>query len=404
MVEETRTRFRIYIQSPILGAPFDKPQVISVNRAPLHIAPGPTDVGTGNAEPLLYVLDAKKRRYDSLAKHYYDEFDGRPWSGACHAKAQPGPDGHYDHLDPHEHPRQFAQACVYGSVRFVLECWQNYLEKAGRKRLHWHHRAHAAGINNSLELNPWSTGVGARAGYGFLEFGHGPRPVEPPFSRQPLWRNFDVIAHEFGHSMLFALLGFPQNVMNKEIPWYSDENKFKLKNGAFLAFHESAGDLVAMITSLHHDIVIDDLLAKTGGELRASVNVLSRIGEFDKFDPGDLENMHCIRNAANPLALDKLSLENDGVHRYSLPLTGAVYGLFVDEFEDKRSSLGDREAIVKARDYLGELLARAWGPPHLRASKLDFSKVRKAIVDADLEMGGKRNQSIGKHFEERGIH
>ena len=204
--------------------------------------------------------------------------------------------------------------------------------------------------------------------------------------------------------MLFALLGFPQNVMNKEIAWYSDENKFKLNNGAFLAFHESVGDSVAMITSLHHDTVIDHLLAKTGGKLRENTNVVSRIGEFDKFDPGDLGNMHCIRNAANPLVLDKLSIENDGVHRYSLPLTGAIYGLFVDEFEKNRPSLSDREAIVKARDYLGELLARAWSPPCLSANKLDFSKVRKAIVDADLEMGGERSQSIGKNFEQRGIH
>ena len=59
---------------------------------------------------------------------------------------------------------------------------------------------------------------------------------------------------------------------------------------------------------------------------------------------------------------------------------------------------------MRARDYLGELLARAWGPPCLSANTLDFSKVRKAIVDADLEMGGERTKSIGKNFEERDIH
>ena len=399
MATETRTRFKIYVQSPILGAPFDTPQTITVDRPPSLISAGPTDVETGTDESLLYVLDAKKRRYDNFTPHAYDELDGRPWIGASYHGAKPGPGGHFDHLDPDTHPRQFAQAAVYGSARFALECWQKYFKKFNRNGIRWHHRPQDAGVDKFLELNPWSSGIGARAGYGFMEFGHSPVQTNRRFSRQPLWRNFDVIAHELGHSILFATLGFPSD-MAKNTAWYSEANK--RKNGAFLAFHESAGDLVAMIASLHHDTVIDYLLERTGGDLRQGANVVSRVGELRKANPDDFGKLNCIRNAANNSKVGEVTVKKDGPHAYSLPLTGAIYDVFVDEFESRKSSADMREALEGARDYLGALLARAWSS-HLSTDNLRYSKVRKALIEADREMGGGRKKLIDKNFRNRGI-
>jgi hypothetical protein len=400
MSGETRTRFKIFVQSPILGSPFDTPQVISVDRPPADIAAGPTDVDRGTGEPLIHVLDARKRRYDNRTPHHYDEMDGRPWTGAKYAKAAPGPDGqHFDHLDPVTHPRQFAQAAVYGSIRFTLELWQKYFKMVRPNGVRWHHRPQGAEVDGSLELYPWSKSQGARAGYGFIEFGHAPKTENRRMKPQPLWRNFDVIAHELGHSMLFAILGFPEN-MKKNTGWYSDANV--RKNGQFLAFHESAGDLVAMIASLHHDTVIDRLLHRTGGDLRRGANLVSKVGEFRKAAPGDLAHLNCIRNAASPLKITELTIAEHGPHRYSLPLTGAIYDLLVDEYEASRSALGRRESLEKARDYIGELLARAWCS-HLSADGLVFEKVRKALLEADREMGGQRKQAIKRNFAARGI-
>lgn len=399
MSGETRTRFKIFVQSPILGPPFDRPEVITVARAPSAIAAGPTDIDSGAGEPLIHVLDAKKRRYDNRTPHHYDEMDGRPWTGAKYRAVEPGPDGHFDHLNPDTQPREFAQAAVYGSVRFTLERWQEYFRKARRNGVRWHHRPQGTRVDGSLELIPWSRSLGARAGYGFVEFGHGPKPADRRKKPQPLWRNFDVIAHELGHSMLFAVLKFPKN-MKQDIGWYAQANVER--NGQFLAFHESAGDLVAMITSMHHDTVIECLLERTGGDLRRGANLVSKVGEFRKAAPGDLGNLNCIRNAASPLKVTGLSIKADGPHRYSLPLTGAIYDLLVDEYEANQTALGQRGSLKQARDYIGELLARTWCS-HLSADRLTFGKVYRALLQADSEMGGRRQQAIAGNFSARGI-
>lgn len=398
MSKDTRTRFLIYTQSPALGPPFDKPERITVNRAPSEIAAGPLDVDTGAVEPMIYVLDAKKRRYDSETPHAYLEFDGRPWTGAKHRAVEPNADGHFDHLDSDEQPRHFAQASVYASVRFTLECWQKYFKKVRGGPIKWHHQAKSPGINAHLELNPWSSGNGARAGYGFIEFGTSLSYGKNQFYRGPLWKNFDVVAHEFGHCLLFAKVGFPKN-LGSNVAWYSRENLDR--NGDFLAFHESAGDLVAMVSSLHHDTVIDHLLKNTGGNLRGG-NVIARIGELRNARSGDLGQMFAVRNAANSKKLGDVSIRKDGPHIYSLPLTSAIYDVFVDVFEQQKATLAKREALLEARDYLGQLLARAWSQ-HVSADNLTFAKVRKALLAADKDVGGEQQKEIKDRFTERGI-
>lgn len=398
MSNNARTRFLIYTQSPALGPPFDKPEQITINRASSKIGPGPADVDSGVGEPLIYVLDAKKRRYDSETPHAFGQFDARPWTGAKHSAVQPNADGHFDHLDPDEQPRHFAQASVYASVRFALECWQKYFETVGGGPIKWHHRVKLPEIDAQLELNPWSSGNGARAGYGFIEFGNSLAYGKNQFYRGPLWKNFDVIAHELGHSLLFAKVGFPRN-LKSNVAWYSSENLEK--NGEFLAFHESGGDLVAMISSLHHDSVIDHLLKNTGGNPRGS-NIVARIGELRNARSGSLGQMFAVRSAADTRKLGDVSIRRDGPHIYSLPLTGAIYDVLVDVFEQQNATLAKREALLAARDYLGQLLARAWSR-HVSADDLTFSKVREALLAADKDMGNEQQKTIRRRFSERGI-
>ena len=393
------TRFRIYLQTPVIGAPFDVPQVVTVNRPPAQIAEGPTDVDTGTGEPLLRVVDAIKRRFDNRTPYGFMPFDARPWGGACHAPATPGREGHFDHLDPETQPRQFAQAAVYASIRFTLERWQGYLKKVRRGGLRWHHRPQKAGVDSHLELYPWVRSTGARAGYGFIELGHGPVAVGRRASSAPLWKNFDVIAHEFGHSMLFSMLGFPRG-LSKGAAWYSPQSR--RRHGYFLAFHESACDLVAMVASMHHEQVAAHLLRRTRGDLRKGGNIISRVGELKRAAPDDLGTLVSIRNAANALTLDKLSVDKHSPHLFSLPLTGAIYDVLVDVYEDKLHTRNFEEALAAARDYLGELLARAWGNYQVPYA-LDYSRVLRALHAADRDMGGDYGEAIIGRFAARGI-
>ena len=107
--------------------PIDKPR-------PYGIAPGPADQG------------------DVLSP---------PWKGDIYPPATPDPDGHFDHLSPGT--RQFEAAHLFGTVRFVLDIWEDYF---GRE-IPWHSSKHY----ERLELTIQPSLENAYSGYGFLEMG-----------------------------------------------------------------------------------------------------------------------------------------------------------------------------------------------------------------------------------------
>ena len=74
-----------------------------------------------------------------------------------------------------------------------------------------------------------------------------------------------MLAHELGHSIIFSEVGIP-NSLNDEAIDYG-------------GMHESAGDLVAIVATLHFESVVDHLLRHTKGNL-FTANELSRVGEL----------------------------------------------------------------------------------------------------------------------------
>ena len=72
----------------------------------------------------------------------------------------------------------------------------------------------------------------ATAGYGFMELGSDVVDGE----LQLFSLNFDIIAHEMGHLVLYSEVGLPD---------------LDAIEGEFFGFHGSGADLVALITSLH---------------------------------------------------------------------------------------------------------------------------------------------------------
>ena len=109
---------------------------------------------------------------------------------------------------------------MYGSVRFVLDIWEGYL---GRPIWWYDPRA-----GFQVELIPEVDWDNAHAGVGFIETGG---RVNEAGDYQPFALNFDVLAHEVGHTILFSELGLPD---------------LETLTGDFLAYNESDSDVICL--------------------------------------------------------------------------------------------------------------------------------------------------------------
>ncbi len=377
-IAATGTKFLIFPQPRFIPF-FDQPEVVRIKIPPNQMLPGPAD-------DRMYVIDAiNKEQYRS---------DGPPYIGPSNPPVSPGADGHFDRLDINS--RQFSVATMYATVRRVLDIWEDYF---GR-RIEWHFRVNF----EKLELIPLVNWNNAQSGYGFLEFGYGnkPLPARGIDVTRPYCQNFDVLAHEVGHSIIFAEVGIPSsNTTNTT---------------QYGGFHESAGDLVAMISSLHFNKVVDRLLENTKGNL-FTINELERIGE--------LSESRQIRELFN---YEQMSTVTEEPHDLSLPLTGAIFDIFVevfqkelvlaglispelarrsfhalDENEDDNAIQAEfaaaysgkqqqfKEAMLKARDYLGGLLANTWN--QLSPNNLTYIKVALQLMKSDLAISGGQYQN-----------
>lgn len=375
-VAGTGTKFLVYPQSPLLPS-FGNPEVVVVNIPAGQVQPGPSD-------ERMYVVDA-------LAKVPYEPSEFPPYLGDQNPAVPRGRGGHFDHLAPGT--REFSCAAMYATVRRVLDIWEDYLER----RLIWNFEAHYA----RMELIPLVEWNNAHSGYGFLEFGYGTDEAGFIDHTQPYCENFDVLAHELGHSFVFAELGYPTQDAAMQFDYFG--------------LHEAFADIVAIVSALHFDSVVDHLLDSTEGDL-FSVNELSRVGE--------LSESRQIRVAFNDL---RMSDVGDEPHERSEPLTGAIFDILVEVFQKVlvskgliTQSLADRAnhrpgavrdsaaiaadfaqayrghepefkaALLDARDYLGSIVAKSWSK--LDAQDVSYFDVIGALLAADFEVAEGRYQ------------
>ncbi|HEX2193123.1 MAG TPA: hypothetical protein VHH09_07995 [Acidimicrobiales bacterium] len=382
---QTGTRFLIFPQPRFLqkedgsGPLFPEPEEVAVSVPPDQIQAGPGD-------DRMFVVDA-------VSKQPYNQFFRPPFRGNARPPVTPGPDGHFTHLDPAS--REFSAATMYATVRRVLDIWEDYF---GR-RLTWHFESDFA----RLEMIPLIEWDNAQSGYGFLEFGFGRTPTGTIDHTRPYCENFDVLAHELGHSIIFSQVGIPSNPGDDGIDYGG--------------MHESSGDLVAIIGSLHFTSLVDALLGATKGNL-LTVNGLDRVGE--------LSESREIRVALNAKRMSDVGEEP---HERSLPLTGAIFDTMVEVFQqdlvDKKlisAELRDRstnlpgsaqdlqdiqadfaaaytgheaefkEALLLARDYLGRLLAVTWS--NLSPDFLTYHDVLRGLMRSDWEVSNGAHQEI----------
>ncbi|MEM9145174.1 MAG: hypothetical protein AAGC57_03175 [Pseudomonadota bacterium] len=382
---QTGTKFRLYPQSPVLEG-FRDPQTVWVSSPVGSLGPGPSDHRMVTRDP--------------IGKKPYGEDRLPPWTGRSRPPLLPGRDGHFDHIDPNE--PEFLAAHMFGTVRRVMDVWEAYLGGP----IAWAF----ASTHPRLELIPHVPWNNAHFGWGFMEAGEGKddQGVERPFAL-----NFDVLAHETGHGLVFAIVGMPgPGAMST----------------AYRGFHESASDITAMIAALHFDSFLDHVLKETEGDLYVA-NAANRIGELSK--------TRQIRSAANALTMaDVIPLDTPveevtgkQVHKLGQPLTGAMFDILVEFFEERLEALslipsdhaalsrsavqakraGEvdptpvtdaygrnprafRRALAEARDMLGLRIAQTWH--RLSPRGLSYSEVGKTLLAVDRSISGQRNQSL----------
>ena len=382
------TRFRLFAQAPFLK-PFRKPETVIVSSPAGSVGPGPGD-------DRMYVVDpiGKQLAY-GLAENLRGDplYLMPPWPGDTFPPALPDLDGHFDHIAP-EDP-EFEAAHLFGSVRFTLDVWEKYFGHP----IAWHFRRDLDRLELVIQRNLLEN---AFMGYGFLEVGiH--RAEDGGI--EPFSLNFDVVAHEVGHCIVYSVIGVPDP---------------GTAGAEYYGFHESAADLTALIAALHFDSVIDELLAESRGNLYTH-NLVNRIAE--------LSGNGQIRLAANPLSMLDFVRGWRDEHALAQPLTGAMFDIFVDLFheelvarglishgqEDLSDRLEDspdyfriiqpifdeayaaapeefREALVASRDELGMLLAETWR--RLSPDDLSYAAVGDTLRNVDRMMTGGRWRTI----------
>ncbi len=390
----TGTRIRVYPQSPVLDATRE-PETI-------WISPAAGTVRAGPGDDRMYVIDPR------LPKEPYESPAGPPFRGPTHPPVQPDANGHFDHLPVGS--REFRAVHAYGILRRVLDIWEGYLSRP----IPWHFRQHF----ERLEVVPSLEWNNAHSGYGFIETGV---EISETGVFQHYSENFDVLAHELGHSILFSEVGIPAR---------------EQLSAEYLAFNESMSDTMALISVMHFPSVVDRLLDDTRGNLY-TLNELNRIGEQSETEQ--------IRVARNDLRMSDVAdawsdtPEASDEHRLGRPLTGALFDILVDVFLDgveesglipgwlaaasrmapdpsveyaliqkefdsayRRNPESFKLALSSARDYLGFSLAVAW--QQLDAATLGFGKLYSAMLFADeLLTDGHHLDAIRDCFEWRGI-
>ncbi len=395
--DEPGTRFKIYPQAPFLH-PGRPPETVVIATPPGMIGPGPSD-------HRLYIVNpiGKDAPYGLTRGR-----DGRPhvvlppWRGPMLRPVRPGPDGHFDHIP--ENTPEFAEAHLYAVIRFTLDVWERYYGQPIR----WHF----ARDFERLEVALLPEFDNAWCGYGYMEVGAQHRGDG---TRSAFALNFDVIAHELGHLVIYGTLGVPApHTMRPE----------------YMGFQESGADLAAMLAALNFETVIDDLLEQTHGNLYAT-NELNRFGE--------LSGSEQVRLSSNAVRMSEFAAGWDDEHALSQPLTGAIFDILVDMFQENLvarglisreiadladrvgrqpenefkvrtafeaaypdSREGFREALVETRDYLGVLLAETW--KRLSPDNLDYVEIARTMLGVDrILSGGCYREEMLEAFEWREI-
>ena len=371
---DSGTRFLLFPQLRELRD-FQTPVTVWLDDSRGPIRPGPEDAD-------IYVVDAVRKApyYSNGVQHSVPPYR----LATTGVRATPDEAGHFDHIQPVlATARAFSCAAVYAAIRCTLMVWEHYL---GRKTRWYFEKEY-----QRLEVIPRIQSGTAYSRPGYLECGH--------YEQRPLCENFEIVAHEVGHTIIRAVVGHPSHPVSVEAR----------------AREEAFADLAAMVALLHFEPMVSHLLRRTRGNL-FSLNALSRVGE--------LSRKRTVRRAFNDSALSTVEWDPDpDAFKYALaaPLTGAAFDVLVDVYERALvrrraipAALGAasfdylgqtlpeiqaefathyrakaplfEDALLEARDVFATLLVRTWE----RMTPYDlFPQVARTMIQVGAELGGR---------------
>ncbi|MGY8662413.1 hypothetical protein Q3C01_08600 [Bradyrhizobium sp. UFLA05-109] len=206
----------------------------------------------------------------------------------------------------------------------------------------------------------------------------------------------DVVCHELGHAVLDALRPQLFNAANTETS----------------AFHESFGDMSAILCALQIPEMRKRVVDETGGRLNINSR-LSRLAEqlgwgIRQISPRKVDR-DCLRNAANsffyksadllPPVADANLLSSEE-HSFSRIFTGAFLDALARMYST-RSPRDDAALLAVSRDMAQLLIDAIHGAPIVETY---FSQVAASIVQADqARFGGRYKAELTGAFLEHGI-
>jgi hypothetical protein len=391
------TRFRLFVQPPFEDD-LSRPEIITVSSPAGSLRVGPSDDS-------MYVIvpDGKARAYGLNIGPLGTPFLYLPpWQGRILAPAVPDRWGNFDHYRPGV--PGFEAAHAFGCARFTLDVWERYLDRP----LAWHFSDHYDRLEIDI-LPGWNN---AQYGYGFLELGS---QSIPDGRILPFSLDFDIVAHEIGHAIIYSTLGIP-----------GSENEYP----EYLGFQESFADCVSLIAAMHFPSVIESVL----GETRGNLYLANRLARFSEISPH-----RQIRSANNKRTMADFVDGWKNEHDLSEPLTGAIFDSLVDIFHESLVSRGlispelsamadaaeDQpdledsvqevfddafaldaegfgEALLDARDTVGSYLTETLR--RLSPDDLDYGDVARAMLAADSRLSdGVYTEILDANFRRRGI-
>ncbi|ASP77043.1 hypothetical protein CN138_21545 [Sinorhizobium meliloti] len=365
------TRFLVFPQPPFIRG-YERPEVVWIGPSAGPILAGPSDSRIYVANPV-------------EAKLPYRLPDLPPYRGNLRPPAEPGPDGHFDHILP-DSPG-FLSVHSYACARRVLDVCEGYI---GRQ-IRWFFEPGLSRLEIVPRIPNWEN---AQSGFGFLELGESDQAT----LTSCFALNFDSIAHEMGHLILLSELGIP----------FDDR-----QDTDFFAYHEAVADFVSLLGLLHFDTALDRLLRRTRGNLLIH-------NELDRF--AEISDEKQIRSFNNSLRVEDVSYE---VHDRSKPFAAAMFDGLVEIyqtllFERRVTDLDPRRfsnlrqqmapalmekiilgsetdyelrhfaskaALQEARDIVGEALVQSWR--HLDPDYLTFQAAAEALLKAADEGRGR---------------
>jgi hypothetical protein len=208
-----------------------------------------------------------------------------------------------------------------------------------------------------------------------------------------------IVSHEFGHAYLDILRPDWWDTQATEV-W---------------AFHEAFGDIIALLSSLQNDKLIDFAIAEINEDLSKS-NVLTRlagdlgIGLYNIFKDEN-SNKNCLRDLTQrfnyKLPEELPSNGNDDIltnesHSFARVFTGAFYeALCKVAIENNKKGMTLRDSMKIARDVMCRyIISAVCAVP--TTTRL-YDAVAKQIIQEDIKEGGTYQLALRSTFVSRKI-